>query len=349
MTWVGDGLQLVTTGFSESGMSEVVLRDLRNVSAVVGSVSLPQCVNTLQPFSTGSLLLLAGRGDPMFLTIDPLTLSTLTKSPQGSDQLDCLQSLPFAQNTRQMALLDAPAAGPNEVARFVRLTEDSRLHSVSVVSKEAPKCVRLSTASPLTSTAEVTRWLQDTRQAEVLRCKSALSRPHLSEALLSQHRDLTSTRFPASPRVGPRQFLFGGKSPSTSPSPVGSPPLPPLSLTYSLPSPSTIASPTHRVRSTPASPKTLSRSLPPLSCPPTCSPSCPPSCPPPCPPSGSTRSPGSPLLGPSKHAPITRSEATGKSSNRLIQELCGEVRELKKTVEEQSKQIQVGIGNAGEK
>lgn len=262
MTWVGDGLQLVTTGFSESGMSEVVLRDLRNVSAVVGSVSLPQCVNTLQPFSTGSLLLLAGRGDPMFLTIDPLTLSTLTKSPQGSDQLDCLQSLPFAQNTRQMALLDAPAAGPNEVARFVRLTEDSRLHSVSVVSKEAPKCVRLSTASPLTSTAEVTRWLQDTRQAEVLRCKSALSRPHLSEALLSQHRDLTSTRFPASPRVGPRQFLFGGKSPSTSPSPVGSPPLPPLSLTYSLPSPSTIASPTHRVRSTPASPKTLSRLAP---------------------------------------------------------------------------------------
>lgn len=39
MTWVGDGLQLVTTGFSESGMSEVVLRDLRNVSQAVYTIT----------------------------------------------------------------------------------------------------------------------------------------------------------------------------------------------------------------------------------------------------------------------------------------------------------------------
>ena len=38
----------------------------------------------------------------------------------------------------------------------------------------------------------------------------------------------------------------------------------------------------------------------------------------------------------------------GRGSSRVIQELCEEVRELKKTVEEQSKQIKVGNGNACE-
>ena len=107
MTWTGNEVQLVTTGFSASGCNEVVLRDIRNIRVPVGSVTLSKCVHTLQPFSANSLLAFSGLGDASFFLMDPLTLSATTVCAQGETPLSCLRDVPFAQNARQMVLLES--------------------------------------------------------------------------------------------------------------------------------------------------------------------------------------------------------------------------------------------------
>ena len=134
MTWTGNEVQLVTTGFSASSCNEVVLRDIRNIRVPVGSVTLSKCVHTLQPFSANSLLAFSGLGDASFFLMDPLTLSATTVCAQGETPLSCLRDVPFAQNTRQMVLLDAR----QNPTTFVRLSDPNALQTVTLRPSPVP-------------------------------------------------------------------------------------------------------------------------------------------------------------------------------------------------------------------
>lgn len=205
MTWTGNDVQLVTTGFSGSGCNEVVLRDIRNIRVPVGSVTLPKCFHTLQPFSANSLLAFAGLGDASFFLMDPLTLSATTVCAQGETPLSCLRDVPFAQNTRQMVLLDAR----QNPTTFVRLSDPNALQTVTL------------RPSPVPAHKAIDAWLDASRAAST-RLRTGLNQPHLSASVLEEYRDAKSPSQPSSPRSPSHHFNFAPKGSSSS-SPLGSP------------------------------------------------------------------------------------------------------------------------------
>ena len=205
MTWTGNEVQLVTTGFSASGCNEVVLRDIRNIRVPVGSVTLSKCVHTLQPFSANSLLAFSGLGDASFFLMDPLTLSATTVCAQGETPLSCLRDVPFAQNTRQMVLLDAR----QNPTTFVRLSDPNALQTVTL------------RPSPVPAHKAIDAWLDASRAAST-RLRTGLNQPHLSASVLEEYRDAKSPSQPSSPRSPSHHFNFAPKGSSSS-SPLGSP------------------------------------------------------------------------------------------------------------------------------
>lgn len=205
MTWTGNEVQLVTTGFSASGCNEVVLRDIRNIRVPVGSVTLSKCVHTLQPFSANSLLAFSGLGDASFFLMDPLTLSATTVCAQGETPLSCLRDVPFAQNTRQMVLLDAR----QNPTTFVRLSDLNALQTVTL------------RPSPVPAHKAIDAWLDASRAAST-RLRTGLNQPHLSASVLEEYRDAKSPSQPSSPRSPSHHFNFAPKGSSSS-SPLGSP------------------------------------------------------------------------------------------------------------------------------
>lgn len=205
MTWTGNEVQLVTTGFSASGCNEVVLRDIRNIRVPVGSVTLSKCVHTLQPFSANSLLAFSGLGDASFFLMDPLTLSATTVCAQGETPLSCLRDAPFAQNTRQMVLLDAR----QNPTTFVRLSDPNALQTVTL------------RPSPVPAHKAIDAWLDASRAAST-RLRTGLNQPHLSASVLEEYRDAKSPSQPSSPRSPSHHFNFAPKGSSSS-SPLGSP------------------------------------------------------------------------------------------------------------------------------
>lgn len=208
MTWTGNEVQLVTTGFSASGCNEVVLRDIRNIRVPVGSVTLSKCVHTLQPFSANSLLAFSGLGDASFFLMDPLTLSATTVCAQGETPLSCLRDVPFAQNTRQMVLLDAR----QNPTTFVRLSDPNALQTVTL------------RPSPVPAHKAIDAWLDASRAAST-RLRTGLNQPHLSASVLEEYRDAKSPSQPSSPRSPSHHFNFAPKGSSSSPlgSPLSSP------------------------------------------------------------------------------------------------------------------------------
>ena len=205
MTWTGNEVQLVTTGFSASGCNEVVLRDIRNIRVPVGSVTLSKCVHTLQPFSANPLLAFSGLGDASFFLMDPLTLSATTVCAQGETPLSCLRDVPFAQNTRQMVLLDAR----QNPTTFVRLSDPNALQTVTL------------RPSPVPAHKAIDAWLDASRAAST-RLRTGLNQPHLSASVLEEYRDAKSPSQPSSPRSPSHHFNFAPKGSSSS-SPLGSP------------------------------------------------------------------------------------------------------------------------------
>lgn len=205
MTWTGNEVQLVTTGFSASGCNEVVLRDIRNIRVPVGSVTLSKCVHTFQPFSANSLLAFSGIGDASFFLMDPLTLSATTVCAQGETPLSCLRDVPFAQNTRQMVLLDAR----QNPTTFVRLSDPNALQTVTL------------RPSPVPAHKAIDAWLDASRAAST-RLRTGLNQPHLSASVLEEYRDAKSPSQPSSPRSPSHHFNFAPKGSSSS-SPLGSP------------------------------------------------------------------------------------------------------------------------------
>ena len=205
MTWTGNEVQLVTTGFSASGCNEVVLRDIRNIRVPVGSVTLSKCVHTLQPFSANSLLAFSGLGDASYFLMDPLTLSATTVCAQGETPLSCLRDVPFAQNTRQMVLLDAR----QNPTTFVRLSDPNALQTVTL------------RPSPVPAHKAIDAWLDASRAAST-RLRTGLNQPHLSASVLEEYRDAKSPSQPSSPRSPSHHFNFAPKGSSSS-SPLGSP------------------------------------------------------------------------------------------------------------------------------
>ena len=205
MTWTGNEVQLVTTGFSASGCNEVVLRDIRNIRVPVGSVTLSKCVHTLQPFSANSLLAFSGLGDASFFLMDPLTLSATTVCAQGETPLSCLRAVPFTQNTRQMVLLDAR----QNPTTFVRLSDPNALQTVTL------------RPSPVPAHKAIDAWLDASRAAST-RLRTGLNQPHLSASVLEEYRDAKSPSQPSSPRSPSHHFNFAPKGSSSS-SPLGSP------------------------------------------------------------------------------------------------------------------------------
>lgn len=205
MTWTGNEVQLVTTGFSASGCNEVVLRDIRNIRVPVGSVTLSKCVHTLQPFSANSLLAFSGLGDASFFLMDPLTLSATTVCAQGETPLSCLRDVPFAQITRQMVLLDAR----QNPTTFVRLSDPNALQTVTL------------RPSPVPAHKAIDAWLDASRAAST-RLRTGLNQPHLSASVLEEYRDAKSPSQPSSPRSPSHHFNFAPKGSSSS-SPLGSP------------------------------------------------------------------------------------------------------------------------------
>ena len=205
MTWTGNEVQLVTTGFSASGCNEVVLRDIRNIRVPVGSVTLSKCVHTLQPFSANSHLAFSGLGDASFFLMDPLTLSATTVCAQGETPLSCLRDVPFAQNTRQMVLLDAR----QNPTTFVRLSDPNALQTVTL------------RPSPVPAHKAIDAWLDASRAAST-RLRTGLNQPHLSASVLEEYRDAKSPSQPSSPRSPSHHFNFAPKGSSSS-SPLGSP------------------------------------------------------------------------------------------------------------------------------
>ena len=205
MTWTGNEVQLVTTGFSASSCNEVVLRDIRNIRVPVGSVTLSKCVHTLQPFSANSLLAFSGLGDASFFLMDPLTLSATTVCAQGETPLSCLRDVPFAQNTRQMVLLDAR----QNPTTFVRLSDPNALQTVTL------------RPSPVPAHKAIDAWLDASRAAST-RLRTGLNQPHLSASVLEEYRDAKSPSQPSSPRSPSHHFNFAPKGSSSS-SPLGSP------------------------------------------------------------------------------------------------------------------------------
>ena len=205
MTWTGNEVQLVTTGFSASGCNEVVLRDIRNIRVPVGSVTLSKCVHTLQPFSANSLLAFSGLGDASFFLMDPLTLSATTVCAQGETPLSCLRDVPFAQNTRQMVLLDAR----QNPTTFVRLSDPNALQTVTL------------RPSPVPAHKALDAWLDASRAAST-RLRTGLNQPHLSASVLEEYRDAKSPSQPSSPQSPSHHFNFAPKGSSSS-SPLGSP------------------------------------------------------------------------------------------------------------------------------
>ena len=205
MTWTGNDVQLVTTGFSASGCNEVVLRDMRNIRVPVGSITLSKCVHTLQPFSVNSLLAFAGLGDASFFLMDPLTLSATTVCAQGETPLSGLRDVPFAQNTRQMVLLDAR----QNPTTFVRLSDTNALQTVTL------------RPSPVLTYKAIDAWLDASRAASTW-LRTGLNQPHLSASVLEEYRDVKSPSQPSSPRSPTHHFNFAPKGSSSS-SPLGSP------------------------------------------------------------------------------------------------------------------------------
>ena len=205
MTWTGNEVQLVTTGFSASGCNEVVLRDIRNIRVPVGSVTLSKCVHTLQPFSANPLLAFSGLGDASFFLMDPLTLSATTVCAQGETPLSCLRDVPFAQNTRQMVLLDAR----QNPTTFVRLSDPNALQTVTL------------RPSPVPAHKAIDAWLDASRAAST-RLRTGLNQPHLSASVLEESRAAKSPSQPSSPRSPSHHFNFAPKGSSSS-SPLGSP------------------------------------------------------------------------------------------------------------------------------
>ena len=134
MTWLDTSTQLVTTGFSSQNICEMILRDIRNISSPVATLTLPMCHNNVTPLYSSNLLYIYEKGTSFFTVVQPSSLPQIAELGKTANSFSCQLSLP--SSTKEMVLLN-PSSGksPSEISRFLHLRDDNGLECISLHNK----------------------------------------------------------------------------------------------------------------------------------------------------------------------------------------------------------------------
>lgn len=252
MSWVGQSSQVVTTGFNSQNGCEMHLRDLRNISTPVASLSLPSCHNTVIPMCSSDLVYLAEKGTNAFYVVQPkMLVSSVTTNPLSPPSSN-LVSLPLSTSTKQMILLNSSGSyhPVGEVSRFIRLQENDQIEALSLTSNSSSILMgSYGTKTRIT----LKNWMNgDTLTNSVTSSQSHFKQPHLSKEIINQYNDTYKPKSPSSPLSSSTPIFSFNSSMGSSPSPTLSPvrPVSPSSQPAS-PNRSGVSSLSSTVRSSP--------------------------------------------------------------------------------------------------
>lgn len=223
MSWVGSSTQVVTTGFNNQNVCEMHLRDLRNISTPVATVSLPSCHNTVIPMNSSDLVYLAEKGTTSFYVVQPRTLpSTVTVDPL-SPPSSYLASLPLSSPTKQMIVLNSSRSyrPVGEVNRFIHLQENDQIEALSLTTN--PTSLLIGSNYTKTKTT-MKNWMSgDSCTNSVTSLQSHFKQPHLSKEIINHYNDSYKPKSPSSPLSSSTPAFSFNSSIGSSPSPTLSP------------------------------------------------------------------------------------------------------------------------------
>lgn len=130
LTFLGNSLSLVTTGYNKSCKREVVLRDLRAIDQAIHTITVDNSPGPLIPFynTSSHLLWFSGRGDGTIKGVDVLD------SDMWNDS-NSLLTVPLKNSSKSVAMMPQSLLNisNNEIDRFIRISMENTIESISVL------------------------------------------------------------------------------------------------------------------------------------------------------------------------------------------------------------------------